>query len=459
VQSIADRDAEIREAQNRKLVLHSERDRLADAIQRLSTERSAGVERIKSLLPTIRGWSRTRVKALQSMGLPLSELRGGIRLARQDYNEERTTSRSLLDLKHAKEMREETNRKQLNDARQELRDSLKEFIEQWTPIHSFNRHDAPADAVHIWIRGHLSSLRGDVLRDYEESIIAAKESLIESARSDFLFRLKEQFADMHRKLRDLSNRLESVVFNGESYSFKPKRLDSLGFILDLVDRLEIVQTKLTPIFEASPDAEQDPDVQNIRKLMALLTGEDENDGTQPRPVRRGPLPKQPDKDRPRGVDLAMLADYRQYYAFEIDILDAKSGKRLSDVSQRLGKGSGGERYVPFYIIIGTAVAGAYFDHLGGRSSDHPQSALLLLDEAFEKLDPGNILSVIAFYHNLGLQLLVAAPKTNRGLYIEALPTIANVTRFGRALGLDVVHYHERTRARLRSDNPIHDRPE
>nr|WP_312013200.1 SbcC/MukB-like Walker B domain-containing protein [Bradyrhizobium sp. cir1] len=115
---------------------------------------------------------------------------------------------------------------------------------------------------------------------------------------------------------------------------------------------------------------------------------------------------------------------------------------MSDLEQRRGKASGGQKFVPFYICLGVAAASAYFNHLGGSRDAPPQSALMLMDEAFEKLDPDNIYKIIRFCHQLGLQLIMAAPKTHQALYQETFDTLISIIRVGRGIQAIPQHFHQ-----------------
>jgi uncharacterized protein YPO0396 len=111
--------------------------------------------------------------------------------------------------------------------------------------------------------------------------------------------------------------------------------------------------------------------------------------------------------------------------------------------------------VPFYICLGVAAASAYHNHLGGSKDAPPQSALLLMDEAFEKLDPDSINKVIQFYQRLGLQLIMAAPKTHQALYQETFDTLISIIRVGRAIQATAQHFHPAAHELLRSESPMH----
>jgi hypothetical protein len=78
-----------------------------------------------------------------------------------------------------------------------------------------------------------------------------------------------------------------------------------------------------------------------------------------------------------------------------------------------------------------------------------------MDEAFEKLDPDNIYKVVQFYDQLGLQLVMAAPKTHQALYQETFDTLISIVRSGRAVQATAQHFHVPAHALLREANPMH----
>lgn len=67
---------------------------------------------------------------------------------------------------------------------------------------------------------------------------------------------------------------------------------------------------------------------------------------------------------------------------------------------------------------------------------------MLMDEAFEKLDPDNIYKIIRFCHQLGLQLIMAAPKTHQALYQETFDTLISIIRVGRGIQAIPQHFHQ-----------------
>jgi DNA repair exonuclease SbcCD ATPase subunit len=92
-----------------------------------------------------------------------------------------------------------------------------------------------------------------------------------------------------------------------------------------------------------------------------------------------------------------LDDYREFFEFDIEHL-----------SKRIGPGSGGEHRAPLYVIAGAALSSAY------RMDENNQDGLrlILLDEAFDKMDTPNIVATMRYLEKLGLQVLLASPGEN-----------------------------------------------
>lgn len=107
-----------------------------------------------------------------------------------------------------------------------------------------------------------------------------------------------------------------------------------------------------------------------------------------------------------------LDDYREFFEFDIEIEtdDLVTGvtKTIGRLSKRIGPGSGGEHRAPLYVIAGAALSSAY------RMDENNQDGLrlILLDEAFDKMDAPNIVATMRYLEKLGLQVLLASPGEN-----------------------------------------------
>ena len=107
-----------------------------------------------------------------------------------------------------------------------------------------------------------------------------------------------------------------------------------------------------------------------------------------------------------------LDDYREFYEFDIriDCEDPQTGvsNTVGHLSKRIGPGSGGEHRAPLYVIAGAALYSAYRMDKNNRDG----LRLILLDEAFDKMDAPNIVATMRYLQELGLQVLMASPGEN-----------------------------------------------
>lgn len=123
-----------------------------------------------------------------------------------------------------------------------------------------------------------------------------------------------------------------------------------------------------------------------------------------------------------------LDDYREFFEFDIEILRedpvTKAPKRVGHLSKRLGPGSGGEHRAPLYVIAGAALASAYRLDKGGGDG----MRLILLDEAFNKMDLNNIVATMRYLEELGLQVFMASPGENQGILTAFLHRYYEILR-------------------------------
>ena len=298
-------------------------------------------------------------------------------------------------------------------------------------------HTEKTVLLHDWASLRHRHLTETVLRRFKDRVDSAVKALVETMVHDFLSRLRANIDTVRRVQDDLNRELRRSVFMGEVYQIRQERDQDKETVRYLIDRLDVIAPKATALMQSAPDP-NDPDQVKINELIEMLTAEDVQDEAAYR--RR----------------LRELADYRNYFRFSIDICDPeKNYDKISDLETRRGKASGGQKFLPFYICLGVASSAAYRNHLGGAHDAPPQSAMLLMDEAFEKLDPENIYKIISFYKALGLQLIMAAPKTHQALYQETFDTLISIIRVGRRIQATPQHMHARARELLQSENPMH----
>lgn len=368
-------------------------------------------------------------------------LEGFVRRARAAYLKERTTGEHPAQIRNRFEALRKDKAPIQRAAVTRLTSAIQDYVQanpdqhpgfEWTQFVATEQ----TTTLYDWIDLRHRELTQTILRNFKIQVDKAVIALVETMVHDFLSRLRANIDAVDRTKDDLNKALRTSVFMGEVYQIRQERDQDKETIRYLIDRLDIVAPKATELMQSNLDP-NDPDQVKIKELIDMLTFENADDAQHRR-------------------RLSELADYRNYFRFSIDICDPdQSYRRISDLEQRRGKASGGQKFVPFYICLGVAAASAYFNHLGGSRDAPPQSALLLMDEAFEKLDPDNIYKIIQFYHSLGLQLIMAAPKTHQALYQETFDTLISIIRVGRAIQATPQHFNRDAHELLRSENPMH----
>lgn len=361
--------------------------------------------------------------------------------ARNSYIEACASEPSPVQLRgHFEALLKETRQNQ-RAATSSLITSIQEYVHanpeqhpgfEWTKAIDSER----TPVLYDWINLRHRHLVENELSKFKVQVDKAVKALVETMVHDFLSRLRANIDAVDRVKDDLNRSLRGSVFMEEVYQIRQERDQDKDTVRYLIDRLDIVAPKTTALMQSNVDP-NDPDQVKINELINMLTVEGGDDTSHRRRLQE-------------------LADYRNYFRFSIDICDPKdSYRKISDLEQRRGKASGGQKFVPLYICLGVAAAAAYRNHLGGSKEGPPQSALILMDEAFEKLDPKNIHKIILFYRSLGLQLIMAAPKTHQALYKETFNTLISIVKVGRAVRATAQHFHPPAHELLRSENPMH----
>lgn len=251
-----------------------------------------------------------------------------------------------------------------------------------------------------WMNNLLKRLKDTELSEYDEQMNDAYRTSQETFRTDVAIALNNNIDHLHRSMERLNKVLNTcpVFSNGERYQFirtvRPQLKSLLKYVKDIA--------AYGPNDSLFGSAGEIPD--DFRQLLD-------------------------DKVAPGAAGMASpLDDYREFFEFDIEILREDSlSKELSHVgslSKRLGTGSGGEHRAPLYVIAGAALASAY--RLENGQADGMR--LMLLDEAFNKMDVSNIIATMRYLEQLGLQILMVSPGDNLGTLTAFLHRYYDILR-------------------------------
>jgi uncharacterized protein YPO0396 len=235
--------------------------------------------------------------------------------------------------------------------------------------------------------------RDSRLPEYREKIARAKEEAIQQLAEDIIFRLRENLVDVRRQIDELNRALRDVPFGSERYQFTLEVAPAHRAFHDLImDAGRFEQDSLFGATAAGDEATR----RTLDDLFdRLVQGE-------ARQVK---------------TELEERADYREYFDYDLRIHHADGTHSLWD--RVAADRSGGETQTPYYIAI---LASMHRLYRSLAPDGRVRAGLVLLDEAFSKMDEDRIRATLRFARDLGLQLVMATPKERSELVAPAVET-------------------------------------
>ncbi len=286
-------------------------------------------------------------------------------------------------------------RSQLLREREELLDGRKGLKELQMRFNQEFTLDFMLGLVNISeYREALQKLKGVEIVRFEEKLKLAREDCEQIFRSDFLSRMKENIESARNEFRSLNKALDSIYYGDDSYRFKisfDKNKEGLYRMITSENNYEGINL-WTSAFEEEYKEEM---ADLFDKLMA--------------------------KDDNGKKIVEEYTDYRSYLDYDIEIHKRDGSiQRFSDI---YGEKSGSETQVPYYVAI---AASFYQLYRYGNSI-----RIMLLDEAFDKMDDERIQSMMEFFNGLGLQVILATPPAKIEVIGEQVGTVLTAIRVGQ----------------------------
>lgn len=238
-------------------------------------------------------------------------------------------------------------------------------------------------------------LRSVEMIRYEEKLRQAKDDCEQIFKSDFLSKMKELIENAKIEFRNLDKALDSIYYGDDSYHFKigfDKKKEGLYRMITSENNQEGINLWTTAFEEQYKDEMAD--------LFDKLMTKDDN-----------------------GQKIVEeYTDYRSYLDYDIEIRKKDgSVQRFSDI---YGEKSGSETQVPYYVAI---AASFYQIYRYGNSV-----RIMLLDEAFDKMDDERIGSMMDFFNGLDLQVIMATPPAKIEIIGEKVDTVLTAIRVGQS---------------------------
>lgn len=268
-------------------------------------------------------------------------------------------------------------------------------------------------------------LESDDLPRYEERFKHMLDRTVTRGVMAFYTSLTEQERDILRSIEELNDSLAKVDYGGGSIIRLIAEATSDPEIRDFERDLK---TCIPNVGDNSPEEME----RAYNRIAALIERFDSDPGW----TRR-------------------VIDVRRWREFAAEQIDAQ-GRQVDYYSDSSGK-SGGQKAKLAYTILASAIAYQYGlqDTIsGGRSF-----RLVVIDEAFSKLDDDNARFAMQLFKQLGLQLLVVTPMQQLHViedYVKAYHVVVNNDEgsYSRLFNLTQAEYRERRREFKTQDQTV-----
>lgn len=232
----------------------------------------------------------------------------------------------------------------------------------------------------------LVKLQDNQLPKYKEKINAAKESAYNQFRDDFISRIKSNIEQIQMNIRTLNKALDGFTFGTDKYKFEVSpRKEYQRFYSMFTD--ELLMDSRDNLWAGSfEDKYRD----EINELFSILIYDKDKSSAE--------------EQRNNEKKIALYTDYRTYLVFDLLVIDTDGNTQR--LSRTLQKKSGGETQLPFYI----ALLASFSQVCKIRSKvSNNTLRLIILDEAFSKMDGERIRESIRLLKEFSLQAIFSAP--------------------------------------------------
>lgn len=215
--------------------------------------------------------------------------------------------------------------------------------------------------------------RGDLI-EYEEKLREIQQNCETEFRETFLSNMRENINNANDLFRNLNKTLKPISYGGDRYQFRNTPSISKQKLYEMI--MSKFNIEGFNLFSQQFDEEYHDEME---ELFAKLTVSDE-----------------------QGDDvLREYTDYRNYMDYDIEII-SQNGK-TQKFSNIYREKSGGETQTPYYVAIAASFSQLY--------QYGETTRLIILDEAFDKMDEERISGMMHFFKELNFQMILAAPSS------------------------------------------------
>lgn len=233
----------------------------------------------------------------------------------------------------------------------------------------------------------LHKLADIQLPEYVGKIRDAKEKAYEQFRDDFIAKLKSNIESVREQIKELNYSLQNSVFGTDRYRFVITPRAEYRNYYDMITDPMLMDTGGWNIASEHFNEKYQKEIDSL--FRALIVSDTELSAERRAEYER---------------NIKKFTDYKTYLVFDLIVTNDQGEEQR--LSRTLLKKSGGETQIPFYI----ALLASFSQICRIRSKTNNNTArIIILDEAFSKMDGERIREGIHLLRRFGLQAIFSAP--------------------------------------------------
>ena len=298
-----------------------------------------------------------------------------------------------------------TLREEEEDAYRKLVEERSSYIREY-PNRTFStsiRDNAPYEKL-------LNSLSCDHLETYRESAKIQAKAAVEHFKDDFIFKIRSAILEAYQRRDELNRIISKLDFGKDKYQFvitKNKGADGKYYKMFMDDSLQIRPSDLDDTMDNQLDMFTMEHENQYGEMMNELI----NIFIPPENATKDEM-----DEAKRNMD--KYADYRTYLSFDMQQIVHGDKEMTIGLSKMIKKNSGGEGQNPLYVALLASFAQLYKINLSPKMHRSPTLRLVVLDEAFSKMDAEKVASCISLIRGLGFQAIISATNDKIQNYLE-----------------------------------------
>lgn len=258
--------------------------------------------------------------------------------------------------------------------------------------------------------GLLDSLQCEDLERYRAAADKQAQAAVEHFKDDFIFKIRSAIREAEQMKDELNRIISRLDFGKDKYRFvitPNKGADGRFYKMFMDENLQIDPSQLG---------------HSMDNQLNMFTMEHEQEyGEMMNELIQIFIPPenatQEEQDEAKR-NMEKYADYRTYLSFDMQqIVQGEKDMRIG-LSKMIKKNSGGEGQNPLYVALLASFAQIYRVNLSPKLRRNPTLRLVVLDEAFSKMDAEKVASCISLIRGLGFQAIISATNDKIQNYLE-----------------------------------------